>query len=162
MSTHNISFCGEIRDPYQYFWIELKHQELWYRTLTRCCLHQCLIWDCTFGCINNKNCTFHPLQSHHITKTCLYNFDPFKPHFYTLKLGFKGVYIILIISAQTFCEYSLEPPRRGGSNECPQFVLSRHLKTRRIFHLKVFIFGGQFSIYLNRRVFVMIIHFTSS
>ena len=32
-----------------------------------------------------------------ITKTCLYNFDPFKHHFYTVKLGFTGVYIIFLI-----------------------------------------------------------------
>ena len=37
---------------------------------------------------------------HFITKTCLYNFDPFKPHFYIVKLGFTGVYIIFLISAQ--------------------------------------------------------------
>ena len=35
-----------------------------------------------------------------ITKTYLYNFDPFKPHFYIVKLGFAGVYIIFLISAQ--------------------------------------------------------------
>ena len=35
-----------------------------------------------------------------ITKTCLYNFDPFKPHFYRVKLGFTWVYIIFHISAQ--------------------------------------------------------------
>ena len=35
-----------------------------------------------------------------IMKTCLYNFDPLKPHFYIVKLGFTGVYIILLISAQ--------------------------------------------------------------
>ena len=29
-----------------------------------------------------------------ITKTYLYNFDPLKPHFYIVKLGFTGVYII--------------------------------------------------------------------
>ena len=29
-----------------------------------------------------------------ITKTCLYNFDPLKPHFYIVKLAFTGVYII--------------------------------------------------------------------
>ena len=34
-----------------------------------------------------------------ITKTCLYNFDPLKPHFYIVKLGFTGVYIIFLISA---------------------------------------------------------------
>ena len=55
-----------------------------------------------------------------IKKTCLYNFDPLKPHFYIVKLGFTGVYIIFLISAQNIdCGYSLEPPRRGGSNEYP-------------------------------------------
>ena len=36
----------------------------------------------------------------YITKTYLYNFDPLKPHFYIVKLGFTGVYIIFLISAQ--------------------------------------------------------------
>ena len=35
-----------------------------------------------------------------ITKACLYNFDPRKPHFYIVKLGFTGVFIIFLISAQ--------------------------------------------------------------
>ena len=35
-----------------------------------------------------------------ITKTRLYNFDPLKPHFYIVKLGFTGVYIICLISTQ--------------------------------------------------------------
>ena len=35
-----------------------------------------------------------------ITKTRLYSFDSLKPHFYTLKLGFTGVYINYLISAQ--------------------------------------------------------------
>ena len=35
-----------------------------------------------------------------ITKTCLYNVDPLKPHFYIVKLGFTGVYIIILMSAQ--------------------------------------------------------------
>ena len=58
-----------------------------------------------------------------ITKTCLYDFffDPLKPHFYIVKLGFTGVYIIF----SYFCSkhrlwYLLEPPRRGGSNEYSQ------------------------------------------
>ena len=46
-----------------------------------------------------------------ITKPCLYNFDPLKPHFYIVKLGFTGVYIIFLMSAQK---------HRGGSNEYPQ------------------------------------------
>ena len=56
-----------------------------------------------------------------ITRTCLYDFDPLKPHFYIVKLGFTGVYIIFLIFAQNIdCGYSLEPPRRDGSNEYPQ------------------------------------------
>ena len=39
------------------------------------------------------------LYNYCITKTCLYNFDPLKPHFYLVKLGFTGVYIIFLISA---------------------------------------------------------------
>ena len=60
-------------------------------------------------------------EANSITKTRLYNADPLKPHFYIVKLGFTGVHIIFIISAQNIdCGYSLEPPRRGGSNEYPQ------------------------------------------
>ena len=52
-------------------------------------------------------------------KTCLYNFDPLKPHFNIVKLGFTGVYIIFLISAQKNidCGHSLEPPQRSGSYE---------------------------------------------
>ena len=54
----------------------------------------------------------------YITKTCLYNFDPLKPPFYIVKLGFTGVYIIFLLSAQNIdCGYSLEPSCRGSSNE---------------------------------------------
>ena len=51
-----------------------------------------------------------------ITKTRLYNFDPLKPHFYIVKLGFTGVYIIFRISTQSInCVYLLEPPRTASS-----------------------------------------------
>ena len=70
-------------------------------------LHQCTL------------CTQRIMLS--IAKTRLYNFDPLKPHFYTVKLAFTGVYIIFVISAQNIHSgYSLEPPRRGGSNENSQ------------------------------------------
>ena len=60
-------------------------------------------------------------RQYFITKTRLYNIDPLKPHFYIVKLGFTGVYIIFLISAQNiYCGYSLEPSRQGGSNEYPQ------------------------------------------
>ena len=72
---------------------------------------------------NNNNKTIINLSSAEIiiTKTCLYNFDPLKPHFYIVKLGFTGVYIIFSFLLKNIdCGYSLEPPRRGGSNEYPQ------------------------------------------
>ena len=37
---------------------------------------------------------------YYITKTCLYIFDPLKPHFYIVKLGLTGVYIIFLIFVQ--------------------------------------------------------------
>ena len=47
-----------------------------------------------------------------ITKTCLYNVDPLKPHFNIVKLGFTGVYIIFLILLKNIdCGYLLEPPR---------------------------------------------------
>ena len=36
-----------------------------------------------------------------ITKTRLYDFDPLKPHFYIVKLGFTGVYIVFPILLKT-------------------------------------------------------------
>ena len=59
----------------------------------------------------------------HITETRLYNFDPLKTHCYIVKLGFTGVYIIFLISAQKHRLWVLvrtASPRRGGSNEYPQ------------------------------------------
>ena len=51
-------------------------------------------------------------KAQNITKTYLHNFDPLKPTFYIVKLGFTGVYIIFLISAQNIdCGYFLEPPR---------------------------------------------------
>ena len=91
-------------------------------------------------CFHKDSCCLedpfpHFANQHDITKTYLYNFDPLKPHFYTVKLGFTGVYIIFLISAQNIdCGYSLEPPRRGGSNEYPQSVLSRNMKNIRVFY----------------------------
>ena len=49
----------------------------------------------------------------YITYTYVYSFDPLKPHFYIVKLGFTGVYIIFIIPAQNIdWGYSLEASAR--------------------------------------------------
>ena len=64
-----------------------------------------------------------------------------KPHFYIVKLGFTGVYIIFLISAQNIdCEYSLEPPRRGGSDEYRNLCFEQKYEKYQNFYLKIFIF----------------------
>ena len=75
MSTHNICFRGEIRKI-------LCGYPLLSVPMQICKLPR----PSSFSAI--------------ITKTRLYNFDPLKPHFYTVKLGFTGVYNIFLISAQ--------------------------------------------------------------
>ena len=54
------------------------------------------------GDVENVKCDGHTDEGRTmvITKTCLYNFDPLKPIFYIVKLGFTGVYVIFLISAQ--------------------------------------------------------------
>ena len=80
------------------------------------------------------------IEMAYITKACLYNFDPLKPHLYIVKLGFTGVYIIFLISAQKLrLWYSLEPPRWGGSNEYSQSMFWTEIwKIRSITHKKCF------------------------
>ena len=96
----------------------------------------------------------------YITKTRLYNFDPLKPHFYIVKLGFyRGIHYFSYFAQKHRLWYSLEPPRRGGSNKYPQSMfwaeiwkISEFLSEN--FHFFFFLVV-KFSIYLNRRVFVM-------
>ena len=77
-----------------------------------------IFWDIFFLFLHKNICFYYSLNGFYqgtsteyhnidfmeelrnITKTCLYNFDPLKPHFYIVKLGFKGVYIIFLIFAK--------------------------------------------------------------
>ena len=74
---------------------------------------------CNYHCIQ-----FNPKVGY------LYNFDPIKPHFYIIKLGFTGVYIIFLIYAQ----------KRGGSNEYQQSMLWAENEKYQNFSLKTFSF----------------------
>ena len=93
-----------------------------------------------------------------ITKTSLnvYNFDPLKPHFYIVKLGFTGVYIIFLILSKKNIE-TLKPPRPSGSKKYPQSMFWEEIwKYIRLFFLsEKLILVVKFSVYLNRRIFVM-------
>ena len=81
----------------------------------------------------------------YITKTYLYNFHPLKPDFYIVKLGFTGAYIMfLFLLKNIYCGYSLELPRRGGSNKHPQSMFWTEMwKNIRIFIWKLSVFGGE-------------------
>ena len=103
-----------------------------------------------------------------ITKICLYNFDPLKSHFYRVKLGFTGVYIIILIFARKHRLWVLVRTAsvlvlvKTDSNEYPQSMFWAEIwkKYQSFLSEKISDFGGEnFSIYLNRRVFVMISSF---
>ena len=100
----------------------------------------------------------------YIRKTYLYNIDPLKPHLYIVKLGFTGVCVFLLVSAQNIdcgysleppsaqnidCGYSLEPPQWGGSNEYPQSMFWAEIwKISEFFIWKFSFFDGNiFSVF---------------
>ena len=73
-------------------------------------------------------------RSEHITKTYLYNFDPLKPHFYIVKLGFTRYALFFIFLLKNIdCGYSLEPPRRGTNEQF--FILIFGFKKNQMFSL---------------------------
>ena len=92
-------------------------------------------------------------------KTYLYNFDPLKPHFYIVKLGFTGVYIIFLISPQNIdCGYLLEPPRQGAvvlTSIHNLYFVQKYEKYLSFLSENFQFLEIKFSIYLNRCVFVM-------
>ena len=117
-----------------------------------------MLW---FSCTYLLRCfKWMPLIYDAIMKTYLYNFDPLKPRFNIVKLGFTRIYIILLISAQNIdCGYSLKPPRRGASNEYPQSIFWAEMWKISAFLSENFHFlVVKFSVYLNRHVFVMATH----
>ena len=89
-----------------------------------------------------------------ITITCLYNFDPLKPQFYIEKQGYTLFFLFLLNNID--CGYSLEPPRRGGSNEYPQSMFEQKCEKQQSFLSENFQFlEVKFSVRLNRHVFIM-------
>ena len=67
--------------------------------------------------LSNSHVNSLPHSTLHNENTPKYNFDPLKPHFYIVKLGFTGVYIIFLNPPQNIdCGSTLESPRRGCSN----------------------------------------------
>ena len=123
-----------------------------YRLLQFCLLFQIDMYSMHIACTKSEYPYFFIFI---ITKTCLYNFDPLKPHLYIVKLGFTGVYIIFLISAQNInCGYSLEPPRRGGSNEYLQSMFWAEIWTISEFFIwKFLVFWRWNFLYIGKGVF---------
>ena len=84
--------------------------------------------------------------------------DPLKPHVYIVQLWFTGVYIIFLITAKNIdCGTRWNRLAEAVLMSTHNLVLSRNMKNIRVFYLKKnsFFLEVKFSIYLNRRVFVM-------
>ena len=93
----------------------------------------------------------------YITKTYLYNFDPLKPLLYSKTWVYRGIhYFFLFLLKNIGCEYSLEPPRRSGSKGYPQSRFWAEIWKMSEFLSETFqILVVKFTMYLNRRIFLM-------
>ena len=76
-----------------------------------------------------------------IRKTFPCNIYPLKPHFYIVTQGFAGVHLFFLSLLQNIdCGYSLEPPRRGGSNVYPQSMFGAKIRKISFFFSRNFQF----------------------
>ena len=67
--------------------------------------------------------------SRFITKTCLCNFDPLKPHFCIVKRGLQGYTLLFLFLLKNIgCGYSLELLHRGSSNEYLQSMFEAEIR----------------------------------
>ena len=77
-----------------------------------------------------------PSNLNDITKTSLFKYiENFTTKIWIF-LDKKKSYIFLISAQSIHCGYSLEPPRRGGSNEYPQSIFLRRNKKNKVYPLK--------------------------
>ena len=109
-----------------------------------------------FSCTDFRSPLF-PLV-YFITKTCLYNIDPLKPHFYIVKQGLTGVNIIffLFLLKNIYCGYSLEPPFRAILTSTHNLCSEQKYEKYQSFLSENFqLLEVKLPINLNRRVFVI-------
>ena len=68
------------------------------------------------------------------------------------KMGYAGLYLFFLLD----CGFSLELPRRGGSNVYPQYVLSKNKKHIKDFLMKFSFFTVEKNLcILHGQVFIM-------
>ena len=96
-----------------------------------------------------STCKYVLLREIYITKTCLYNFDPIKPHFYIFWCLQGYTFFSYFCSRNIDYGYSLKLPRRGGSNEYTKSMFWAEIwKILEFFIWKFSFFGGKiFSIF---------------
>ena len=73
-------------------------------------------------------------------------------------------YFFLFLLKKHRLRYSIEPPRRGGSNEYPQSMFGAEIKKNniRIFYLNIFIFGGKIFSIFEWACFRNVFYFTTA
>ena len=79
-------------------------------------------------------------------------------HIQTSDISLQGYTLLFLFLLKNIdCGYSLEPPRRGGSNEYHNLCFEQKYEKISEFLSENFFFGGmvKFSVYLDRLVFVM-------
>ena len=88
---------------------------------------------------------FLSLFRRYVTKTRLYNFDPLKPQFYIVKLGFTGVYFIFFLFCyKTLCVLVITASPRRFLRVLTNYVLSKNMKNCLFFFIwKGSVFGGE-------------------
>ena len=116
-----------------------------------------IYWAVRCPCIPGASKGNAFLMRNSFTKTCPYNINPLKPYFLYSKSGvYMGIHYFSYFCSKHRLWYSLEPPRRGGSNEYPQSMFWAEIRKISAFLSENFQFlEVKFSIYLNRRVYVM-------
>ena len=82
---------------------------------------------------------------------------PLNPTFIYQNWGLQGYTLFFLFLLKNIdCRYSLEPPRRGGSNEYPQSIFWAEIwKISEVLSENFLFLEVKLSIYLNKRVFVM-------
>ena len=93
------------------------------------------IYECIFRIMNQNTST--RIHSHMvrvlIMKTCPCNIQRFFLAVKIENINYKLLIFFLIFAQNIYCGYTLEPPRRGGSNEYPQYMFWSKNKKNRCF-----------------------------
>ena len=92
------------------------------------------------------------LHVNNITKTYLYNFDPFKPHFYIKEWGLQGIHYFSYFCSKRILWVLVRTASMSTHNLCFE---QKYEKYQIFFSENFHFLVVKFSVYLNRHVFIM-------